>query len=458
MVFALGSSLFLFGTMLPAASGAESTTIGAAYNDGLDSRASATAFSVATAQLGYASSSYTSGRLAADAWSDGLSSAVFGVFGHGNAGIMQTAEGPTDETDEILAAGDLGYLSGGNVYFWSDYLPYIDVDDLRLAVFGGCYTGNVDYDLSSFGRVGAQRGVDAIVGFTGLVYYPALCGESCSYSGNYFWQRFSAYTESGETVGGALSRARADLVAKEGDSGGWEQWQIDGSVQDPSQVRLSPAGSGKPLTSAPFGLRPFSLTSLSMSSRENVVVDGQAFQQVRTTEGVDYRLDSTGDLMWLSAPASTTGSATVSPDEAVEAALGFAERHVSWFNGSAGATQVSHRSHGENNDLWAVSWRMAGGGPQVLELEVDRRTGAVVDFVAARRSTQRSSVTISREGAAAAALALTGHGTVVAAIVETWDQTVWRVTVDQAGARSTPDREQLLFDGGDGSLISRTAT
>lgn len=153
----------------------QAASIGNRYQDGLDSRFAAERFAQSTAALGYGSSSYTSGRSASDAWGDGLRSAVFGFFGHSNAGFAQVREGSTDPADEFLAAGLDGDVGAGNLSFWSEYLPFIDVDDMKLAIFGGCYTGYSSQDWGSFGAVGREKGVDSVVGFRGLVYYPANC-------------------------------------------------------------------------------------------------------------------------------------------------------------------------------------------------------------------------------------------------------------------------------------------
>lgn len=179
---AAAAALLLADATSAMAADSTATAYGLRYNDGLDSRLSATEFASALRGVGYGSTSYTSGRSALDAWDDGLGSQVYGAFGHANAGIMQVDEGPTNAEDEYIAAGDVEHINGfyneGHVSFWSNYLHYVDIDDMKLAVFAGCYTANVDPSAGSLPKVAKERGVDSTVAFSGLVYFPAKC-TSC---------------------------------------------------------------------------------------------------------------------------------------------------------------------------------------------------------------------------------------------------------------------------------------
>jgi len=139
---ALAAACVAFSVTSAAAFGAQATSIGERYDDGLDSRLAARYLADAARDVGYASSAHLSGRSAADAWDDGLRAAVFGVFGHANAGLAHLDEGAGGAKDQFLVAGFLGDTGPEHVAFWSDYLPFIDVDWMKLAVFAGCYTAN----------------------------------------------------------------------------------------------------------------------------------------------------------------------------------------------------------------------------------------------------------------------------------------------------------------------------
>lgn len=461
----LATALATFVTALPGTStAASSTMIARRFDDGLDSRLAGSSVSSALAALGYTTSTYANGRSAAAAFSDGKTSAVFGVFGHGNAGIVQTDEGPTDEEDEILAAGEIIDVNLGTWAFWSNYLHYLDVDDMRFAVFAGCYTANVDPIWRSFGDVGEQRGVDSIVGWTGLVYYPALC-TSCDYSGNYFWSRFATYVRSNDTVATALAKARSDLVALEGNAGGWDAWKFDGAVASPGSVRLAPAGSGEALNSRPFGIDPFDLLELPVARRTAYDVEGREVVDVETTSGVGYRLDAvTGDLLWVGAPASTDESAPpMTTAEAERRAVEFAEAHLPWFRRAAGVEFVTEPTHEDGDALLGYRWRLrtpAGPGPAWVEVELDRRTGNVVYFSASRVAAAGEEVRMTRDDAVAAARRAAGaeSAALVSATTDVWHGPRWTVTLDRPGEGLTPDYVQVVVDAATGDVLGVTST
>lgn len=447
------------------ASSAPATLIARRFDDGLDSRLSAQHLEGALSNLGYGSSTHLNGRRAADAWGDGLSANVFAAFGHANAGIFQTDEGPSDDRDEILAAGNLWDLSGGNWWFWGNYLHYVDVDDMRLAIFAGCYTANVDPYLDSFGNVAEERGVDTVVGFSDLVYYPAFC-TSCDYSGNYFWGRFSSYAQAGDTIAVALGKARNDLVAKEGDAGGWQSWKFDGALARPGDARLVPAGPGTPWNSRPFGIDPFDLLTLSISSARVTDVDGRSVLDVETDQGVSYRRDAlSNDLLWLAAPASVAGdnANSITEEQARDRAVQFARANVSWFDPAAGDIHLSRPTREDGDLLLGFHWRRSIDGvrgPAIVEIEVDRRTGAIVGFSAARVSPKATAISISEADAVASARIAAGDpgAALVTATAEIWDRGRWSVVLDRAGDRLTPDLVKVIVDGRSGRVLSFTAT
>lgn len=315
------------------AAGVEGAALGRRYNDKLDSRLSASALASATRSLGYTGSASTNGRDATEAWNDTRGAAVIGYFGHANAGLFQVDEGATNNSDQFISAGRETDLVSGNANRrrWSEFLPFADVDDLRLAVLAGCYTANDDDIFGQFSDMGAQRGIDAVVGFAGLVYYPATAsgtaiGET-NYSGNYFWSRFSAYAKNGDTVATALSKARTDIVAKEGSAQGWGAYRIGGSVSTPGSTRIKPSTAGQAATSRPFGLEPFTLTDLTVtSSAPGTSAIGDTTER-STTEGVTFRTLKDGTLLDLHAPASTLGELALGLSKAREAAIAFARPH-----------------------------------------------------------------------------------------------------------------------------------
>jgi hypothetical protein len=437
--------------------------IGERYADGLDSTVAAQRVGEASRAVGYQSSWYTSGRLAEDGWYDGIESAVYGIFGHANAGLTQTDEQPPGADDQFIVAGHLGDAWPSNVYAWGDYLPYIDVDFMKLALLAGCYTANSDPDLGSFMEQGRQLGIDSIVGFTGLVYYPASC-TTCNYSGNYFWERFAVYGRNGDSVGLALSKAAADLRAKEGDADGWDAWRVGGAAANPSAVRLTPAGDGEWLNSKPFGIDPFDPFALTVTSSEQVRTDDRSYTDHATTAGVSFRLDNeTGDLVWLSAPASTRGERALTTEDAKRAAMEFVERFVDWFD-VEDALLVSQnpitRAGGDARHrlVWRAATASGAPGPAAVAVEVDRRTGSVVDLNAFRVSPETTAFAVKEADAVEVALEAVGNrGEVRRVERDVWTAPRWVVTIDHGGER-TPNTERVLVSGVTGRVVSVTST
>jgi hypothetical protein len=81
----LGVSILTL-TMVGPAHSEDSQGIGQRYNDGLDSRHSATSLINAAKAVGYSGTAWTGGRSATNAWNDGKGAAMIGYFGHANAG------------------------------------------------------------------------------------------------------------------------------------------------------------------------------------------------------------------------------------------------------------------------------------------------------------------------------------------------------------------------------------
>jgi hypothetical protein len=128
----IGVALVIVGPQAGAAP-PEQVSVGQMYADGLDSRLSSKSFADMARQAGYSAYGYTGPRTADDAWLDGLSSGMLGLFGHANAGIFQTADGPTVAQNQILGVGpDTDVVhTYADLRLFSEYLPFLDVDDMR---------------------------------------------------------------------------------------------------------------------------------------------------------------------------------------------------------------------------------------------------------------------------------------------------------------------------------------
>ncbi len=442
--------------------GAEATTIGERYADGLDSRLAAQRLADAARGVGYTATAHTSGRSAADAWDDGLDAAVFGVFGHANAGLAQTDEGAGGAPSQYLVAGFPGDTGGSNVALWSDYLPFLDVDWMKLAVFAGCDTAlSSEWEGSWLDRA-RELGVDSVLAFRQLVFYPASCTTNCDYSGNYLWGRFSTYARAGDPVRTAISKAVADLTAKEGSGDGWESYVVGGSVANPGAVRITPAGDGQALTSKPLGIDPFDPLALTVTERRALTVEGQPVEDRATAEGVAYRLDADGDLIWLQAPASTRGTSELDDAAVRAAALRFLDEHVAAFDAGAQAlTGTEAVAHAEGERLQRLTWRRMTGDVPAAErvtVEVDRRTGAVTFLSVARAGERLAGAPIAREAAIAAArTAADDAGTVQDARLDVWDRARWTVTFARDGGR-VPAVKKVTVDASTGDVVAVRST
>ena len=256
---ALASVTTILGLLvLPAPAGAYqsgATMNGGLFEDGLATRLSAQRMGEAARRIGYQSYWYF-GRSAADSWSDGRDSAIYGLFGHGTSGMIQTAEGVNNDDHFVLSGkADTPDPSLGTRYFWKDYAAGLDVDDMKLAILAGCHTASDSSTWGNFGRMGRERGIDSTVSFADFVYYPGTCTgtTNCSYAGNYFWERFAAYAEAGDTVSVALSKARQDLVTKEGSAKGWDSAVVFGSSDAPATCASRPPATGRPGTPSRSG-------------------------------------------------------------------------------------------------------------------------------------------------------------------------------------------------------------
>lgn len=465
---ALACASFSLLALQPAAA-YEASSVGDRYRDGLDSRHAATSFMSSARTAGYTGTAYTNGRQVDAAWEDGLSAAVIGYFGHANAGYFQIKEGATAASDEFMMAGspaDVVPLYQG-FRGWSEYLPAVDVDDVKLAVLAGCYTANTDESTGmDFEEVGAEKGIDTVVAFPGLVYYPASC-TACAYSGNYYWERVGAHLAAGRSVSVALANARTELVSKEGSAGGWQSYRVTGSVAAPGNVKIKPAGPGEPLTSEPPAETADATAAYTLAGLTPVgaVEHAGGLEVTDTAEGVTLRREvTTGRLVDVVATASTGGEERLSSADAAERANAFLAQVTGAPELTFDAADAEVASHGEGESLLAFGASTPareGGTAERVDLEVDRRTGAITYFgwaVTGVVSTSREITRVEAERLAVAELPAGAQVTDVG--VRDWDRAYWVV---EARAEATspvlrPSHHRVLIDAADGRVVGRTTT
>jgi hypothetical protein len=451
-----------------AAEAADTYVYGRYFNDGLDSRQGAYEFGTATERAGYGLYGSLQGASASDAWYGGLNAAIFADFGHGNAGLFQTDEGATDAEDEIVAAGShTEPFTPQHFSYWTEYLPYTDVDKMRLAIVAGCDTANTDVRFGSLPDVGRELGIDSVVTFAELVYYPADCAQSaygCDYSGNYFWKRAGGYLEAGDTVRDALSKATADLVGLDGDPQGWQNWYARGAVDDAAAVTITPTDYGVGYNAHPLGIEPFDPSELVDVDQTTSTVDGRSVIDHSTRQGVSYRTDAaTGDLLWLGAPAALSGAVMLTVDQARASALTFVDDNVKWFSADTMDLQEqADMHHGAGDALSRFVWRPREGsaaGPAYVLVEVDRKTGAVVTFIAEHKPALSGLPTITRDVAISAAQAAAGLvGEFTHADYQPWDRKRWVITIDHGSRGRFRDVVRVIVDATTGAVLSQART
>jgi hypothetical protein len=442
------------------------------FNDGLDSRWSAHRLAQSAQAVGYASAANNAGRSANEAWVDGLNSTIFGLFGHANAGVFQVNEGATDNADQFLAGGLSSDVVSPytNIRFLSEYLPYVDVDDMRILVLAGCYTANGSSTWGNMPSAAIAKGVDATISFPGLVYFPkTAAGTSISttnYSGNYFWDRFSAHSQGGATVSTALSRAVTDLVNKEGSAGGWDQYRVRGAVASPGSVRMTPVGTGQPLNSKPLGVAAYeSFVDLTAVESRSGTSGDEAITEITTAEGVLYRLRADGTVLDATAEVAAVGDVLYTGAQAHQIAETFARRNTAGFDGRWELVSSGPVNHFDEDVLWSATWRLTSGAgllDHALTLEVDRRTGAVTYFADARADRLPGDAGIDAQEAVDVALTVAdGPGKTQAQLLH-WGTPRWLVTVDRGlegdPSTQTPDLEQVLIDARSGAVLATTTT
>lgn len=436
------------------------------WDDDLDTRWQAHVMSAAASQVGYEAFEDLDGRTSDGSFKDGRGSAVFGMFTHASSGLMKT-QWQSGQPDQWIYSGcpDCTHPS---MRMLSEYRPLLDVDDVRLAIFAGCYTSLVPSWGYSLPEVAAARGMDSTIAFPGLVYSPVSTSErpmsETRYSGNYFWERAATYLKNGAAVADAMKWATSDLLAKEGDAGGWDEYQIDGSIASPGQMTLTPERGGRLGTSdllwdanlatdedwvdwavafaedrVDFANALIDILLENTPTAAGLVAGpgGSEYLVVGTAEQVTYRFDENGRLVDLSSSPTAQGDPTYSVAEAAEIATQFAMEHAAGFDQTwPRSDRVLHHIEGEN--LARFTWRPRTHGIPVgrtVLIEVDLRTGDIGHYIDAQaRSssapaalegvvTEGQAIKTAREAAGAG-------GELVSADLEHWVQTRWLVTLD----------------------------
>lgn len=465
------AAAMLILSVSPAQAAPEAATTGDRWHDNLDTRWQAHRLAQASGNAGYAASRDINGRAADNVWTDGLGSAIWGVFAHSNSGFMATKDAGGKEY--LIAGGEDNVVSTSSTRrYLREYLPYIDVDDVRLAIFAGCYTALKSDILGDLDQAASELGVDSVVTFPGLVYspvsQPGTAMNQTNYSGGYFWSRASYYLASKVTVAQSLKRAHSDLVNKEGRGDGWGRYQVHGSVGQPGRVRITPAASGEPYTSYPSGssgvARYSSLDDLTVTQTSSTSGPQGPLELVTTAEGVDYRQYPDGGLFDLTAPTASEGEVSYSHVAARGLAVDFIERYVP--TASTWSLAGEEITHVADDVLSRFTWRpVIDGvrGPQQAMVEIDRRTGAVTYFLHAHGEANNIAITITKEEAIDAARSVTGpEGRVVEAVASVWDTARWEVTIDR-GPRAesigtTPDFRTVTVDAATAEVLAISGT
>jgi hypothetical protein len=246
---------------------------------------------------------------------------------------------------------------------------------------------------------------------------------------------------------------------------------VGGAVADPGAVRLAPAGNGQLLDSAPVATVAYaSLADLPVASTSRSQgPGGLSLTDVRTTAGVSYRMTDDGTILDAVGVPSTSGDIGLSIAQARAIAAEFLTAHtgtplVDWSMHEERTTD-----DGGGEALATFTWQPASSGisgPARIDIDVDRRTGAVVYYAATqplappdRAMHPISQHPISRADALAAVAGVVDiDGARVEATPEVWDQAFWLVTVDRGLDDGFPDVDQLRVDAVTGRITSHVTT
>jgi hypothetical protein len=211
------------------------------------------------------------------------------------------------------------------------------------------------------------------------------------------------------------------------------------------------------LTSQPLGTNAYTLASLTVTG-SRPLPDGQV-EQV-TDEGVLLRRDGQGRLVDLWAQSSTTGDSRVALETLRETSRRFVDEAAPGADSRWTLETEEELFHLEGERLVRFTWRSDGATQQIVEVEVDRRTGAVTYLgraTAPRVSTEEATVTAAR--AQAIALEQSAPDTrVVNVLPHTWGGRSWLVSTERAGHGAAPTLQKLLIDATTGELVHRSTT
>lgn len=454
-------------------------------DDGLDMRFASRSFAnwLWDPYWGGSDESSRSGKFV---WDEGKGVSVLALFAHSNAGFMNT-EGRSPFS-QLIAQWDANFdpVDGGcspcvtpgpGDAYVSQYVPGIDIDKVRLAIFDGCYTARTDLNGGNLAIAAARNGADAVVAYSGLVTAPVTPSASTdpattNYYSNYHANRLGYHLKQGDTVETALKRALTDVIAKHGKAHGYDNYRVIGSVARPGAVRLMPAGWGQPGTASPDagiywtptpGVTPFgSISELTPTTSELSETDSGAMRTVNTVQGVEYRLDANGRLYDLSAPTASGGEVSFTLDEASERALKFVERHTEEFDSTWTKAEQSALSHVAGDAIARFVWRPVLAkhpGPRVVTVEIDRRTGAVTYYSDVRARGWTEEFRVSGQEAIEAVRSATGapaEAGEASAVPDTWHYSRWIVTVDHGfrsvGGRAVPHVDTAVVDARTGQV------
>lgn len=422
----------------------------------LDSRQAAVGFMNGLRGAGYSGVTHQSGQDSELALEAAKALQVVGYFGHSAPGEILTQMGASKLTDEKLFAG----TSEGDKLFtddhyasWMRYKEFVDVDDLRLAILGGCKTSAKTDSGGSFETIAKVMGIDAIVTFSDLVVFPTGTAGSASANthGNYFATRLGVYLSDGMTISRALASARTDMIGKHGSAEGWGSYRVTGSVSSPGAVTVTPAGNGQLATSQPTAYLPApSISALPVRS-STTLSSGEVYQVL---DHFTVRRQPDGSLIDIVGTAEPTSGDPMSMSEAVRIATDFMEA-----NAPAGARTVelaaaSPISHGDGQSLALVEW---ADDAHRVTAEVDRRSGGIVYFSLAEAPAFGDWVLSSSEAVAIVRSMAASDEIVSAATPLYWRRPMWIVTTRDATADST-SAARWFVDAGTGQVLDRAAS
>lgn len=466
--------------LIPAAASGAPALVITDYSN-LDPREGARNFASSMAQIGYNTQTVLQGETARQAWDQGKNAAVYAVLNHSDLNSMEVASQPnTNYADYVLGTGFPGGngtgvatcdaedgVPLGSVYacYWGDYTRATQTDDMELAVLAGCNTatGNPKDGWPGEGHI---IGIDSVVGWIQKTAYPAYTSGSATdnSNGNYFMSQFGAYLANGNTVANALSKAEADLIAKEGAAQRWDSWFVGGASATPGAVRVAPQGFGAKQGWDPLyeDWNPLNLSAASQAP-QHFTVAGQRYTDHTTASGLAYRTDDAGNITWLMRPP--THHHAVSLATARRYAARFVSRRVHWYRATFDLVRSERTTHFGGQHLASFTWRPTTNGiagPAVVTADVDLDAGQVVSMNASRAKPAHTRFAVTRDQAITAAHKA-AEGTVTSARADVWRYPRWTVTVKrpatvaQDGARF-PNVAYVEINGRTGRVVGVART